>query len=84
MECDGDGNMMGGFECPRGATDLECSFRQSGRQALFRPFTPNFATVGPLRILEDRDNIHVHTGRELAQAVLRSGLHDWVLEKIIS
>jgi hypothetical protein len=39
---------------------------------------------GPPPVTGDRDNVHVHVGRELAQAVHRTGLQDWVLEKIIS
>jgi Restriction endonuclease len=35
-------------------------------------------------VTEDRDNVHVLVQRELAQVVLRTGLQDWVLEKIIS
>jgi restriction endonuclease len=37
---------------------------------------------GTLKLPEDRDNIHLHTDRELAEAVHRTGLYDWVLEKI--
>jgi hypothetical protein len=39
---------------------------------------------GPLPVVQDRNNVHVLVGRELAQAVLRTGLHEWVLEKTLS
>jgi hypothetical protein len=37
---------------------------------------------GKLMPPADRSDIHVWTGRELAAAVLRAGLQDWVFEKI--
>jgi hypothetical protein len=39
---------------------------------------------GPPPVTEDRENVYVLVGRELAQAVLRTGLQEWVLEKIVS
>jgi hypothetical protein len=39
---------------------------------------------GQLRLPEDRDNVHVYKGSELAEAVLRTGLQDWLFEKISS
>jgi hypothetical protein len=39
--------------------------------------------IGKLAAPEGRDNVHVWTGKKLAEAVLRTGLHDWVLEKIV-
>jgi Restriction endonuclease len=39
--------------------------------------------TGKLAAPEGRDNVHVWTGEKLAEAVLRTGLHDWVLEKIV-
>jgi hypothetical protein len=38
--------------------------------------------IGTLRLPEERDNVHVYADRELAEAVHRTGLHDWVLEKV--
>jgi hypothetical protein len=38
---------------------------------------------GPAPVVEDRGNVQVLVGRELAQAVLRIGLHEWVLEKTL-
>jgi hypothetical protein len=39
---------------------------------------------GPAPVTEDRDNVHALVGRELAQAVVRTGLQDWVIEKVVS
>ena len=36
---------------------------------------------GPLPLTKDGDNVHALVGRELAQAVLRTGLQEWVLRK---
>jgi hypothetical protein len=37
---------------------------------------------GQLRLPEDRNNVHLYQGSELSEAVLRTGLQDWVFEKI--
>lgn len=40
--------------------------------------TPNTEIAAP-----DRADVHVWTGREFAATVLKVGLHDWVLEKVV-
>jgi hypothetical protein len=38
--------------------------------------------MGALQPPPGRDDVYVWKGRELAEAVMRTGLHDWVLERI--
>jgi hypothetical protein len=37
---------------------------------------------GALAVPDDREDVHLWSGRELAATVLKVGLHDWVFEKI--
>ena len=38
--------------------------------------------IGPLKPPDDRSNVHIWTGRELAVTVLRLGLSDWIIERM--
>jgi hypothetical protein len=47
-----------------------------------RLFFACHSPAGPLTSPSDRDDIHIWSGRELAETALRVGLADWVMEKI--
>ena len=38
---------------------------------------------GPLKAPAGRDDVHIWTGRDLAETALRTGLADWIMEKIV-
>jgi hypothetical protein len=47
-----------------------------------RLFFACHSPAGPLKSPSDRDDIHIWSGRELAETALRVGLAEWVMEKI--
>ncbi|WP_187436136.1 hypothetical protein [Bradyrhizobium hipponense] len=62
---------------------LHAYIRRMDATAQFdRFFFIGHSPKGALSAPDDRSDIHVWTGRELGSAIMRLGLHDWVMERL--